>query len=138
MVYGFEQHLKARTPRACPWVSQETRASITRKVTAQQELELSQIEKKTAEVQAEKDKQVALIAAEQKKETASIEAEKAKIEAQGRADALRIEAEAEASANRVIALSLTPELIEKTKLEKWKGEVPQVQGNATPIIRIDQ
>lgn len=43
-------------------------------------------------------------------------------------------AEAEAEANRKIAESLTPELIEKQKIEKWNGSVPTVQGSSTPII----
>lgn len=53
----------------------ETSAAIQKKVTAQQELELANIEAKTAKVQADKDKEVALIAAEQEKEKASIVAE---------------------------------------------------------------
>lgn len=129
-------------------VDDETRASITKKVTAQQALELAQIEKETAEVQAEKDKQVALINAEKEKETASIEAEKVKINAEAEAnkikikanadaEAIKIKAEAEAQANQEIAASLTTELLEKTKLDKWNGSVPQVEGSATPIIKLD-
>ena len=57
----------------------ETQAAIQKKVNAQQELELANIEAKTAKVQADKDKEVALIAAEQDKEKAAIEAEQAKI-----------------------------------------------------------
>ena len=49
-----------------------------------------------------------------------------------------IAAEAEAEANRKISESLTPELIEKIKLEKWNGTVPQVQGSATPIINVTE
>lgn len=126
-------------------VDDETREAITRKVTAQQELELANIEAETAKIQAEKDRQVALIEAEKEKEAALIEAEskkavaevnaeQARIKAQGEADAALIAAEAEAEANRRIAESLTPELIEKQKIEQWNGSVPQVQGNATPII----
>ena len=37
-------------------------------------------------------------------------------------------AEAEAEANRTIAASLTPEIIENKKLEKWNGELPKVTG----------
>ena len=51
----------------------ETQAAIQKKVNAQQELELANIEAKTAKVQADKDKEVALIAAEQDKEKAAIE-----------------------------------------------------------------
>ena len=49
-----------------------------------------------------------------------------------------IAAEAEAEANRKISESLTPELVEKIKLEKWNGTVPQVQGSATPIINVTE
>ncbi len=118
-------------------VDDETAAAIQKKVTAQQELELANIEAQTAKVQAEKDKQVALIEAEKNKETAEIQAEQAKIKAQGDADAKKIAADAEAQANRKIAESLTPELIEKIKYENWNGQLPQVQGNGTPIISID-
>ena len=114
----------------------ETRASVQRKVNAQQELELAQIEQKTANVQAQKDKEVALIKAEQDKETAEIAAEQVKIKAQGEADAIRIKAEAEAAANELISKSLTPELIENNKIEKWSGDVPLVSGNGATIIDI--
>lgn len=113
---------------------EETQAAIQKKVTAQQELELAQIEAQTAKVQAEKDKQVALIEAEKNKETAMIQAEQAKIKAEGEAEAKKIAAEAEAEANRKIAESLTPELIEKIKYEAWDGKLPTVQGSSTPII----
>lgn len=119
-------------------VDDETAAAIQKKVTAQQELELANIEAQTAKVQAEKDKEVALIEAEKNKETAQIQAEQAKIKAQGEADAKKIAAEAEAEANRKIAESLTPELIEKQKIEKWNGDVPQVQGNSTPIVDVSE
>lgn len=119
-------------------VDDETAAAIQKKVTAQQELELANIEAQTAKIQAEKDKEVALIAAQQEKEKASIQAEQAKIKAQGDADALKLQAEAEAEANRKIAESLTEELIEKIKYEKWNGQVPKVQGGSTPIVSITE
>ena len=119
-------------------VDDETREAITRKVTAQQELELANIEAQTAKVQAQKDKEVALIEAEKNKETAEIQAEQARIRAQGEADAMKIAAEAEAEASRKIAESLTTELIEKIRYERWNGELPQVQGSGTPIIDITQ
>lgn len=114
----------------------ETSEAIQKKVNAQQELELANIEAKTAQVQAEKDKQVALIAAEQEKEKAAIQAEQAKIKAEGEAEAKRIAAEAEAEANRKIAASLTPELIEKIKYEKWNGALPTVQGSGATIVDV--
>lgn len=57
---------------------------------------------------------------------------------EGEAEATRIKAEAEAEANKKIAESLTPELIEKQKIEKWSGDVPQVQGSNTPIVSIGE
>lgn len=114
---------------------EETQGAIQKKVTAQQEFELANIEAKTAKVQANKDKEVALIAAEQEKEKAAIEAEQAKIRAEGQAEAVKIKGDAEAEANKKIADSLTPELIEKQKIDKWKGEVPMIQGtNAATIV----
>lgn len=117
---------------------EETQTAIQKKVTAQQELELAQIEAQTAKVQAEKDKQVALIEAQKNKETALIQAEQAKIKAEGEAEAKKIAAEAEAEANRKIAESLTPELIEKIKYETWDGKLPTVQGSGMPIIDITE
>ncbi len=107
-------------------VDAETAAAIQKKVTAQQELELANIEAQTAKIQAEKDKQVAEIAAQQ-----------AIVEAEAAAEVVRIEAEAEASANQKIAASLTPELIEKIKYEQWNGVVPKVTSSSGTIIDFD-
>lgn len=106
-------------------VDNETAAAIQKKVTAQQELELANIEAQTAKIQAEKDKEVAEIAAEKKV-----------IEAEAAAEATRIAAEAEADANAQIAASLTPELIEKIKYEQWDGKMPTVSGSGA-IVSID-
>lgn len=104
-------------------VDEETAAAIQKKVTAQQELELASIEAETAKVQAEKDKQVARIQAEKDKEVATIQAEKILIAA-------------EADANEMIAKSLTAELIEKIKYERWNGRMPTVSGAGT-LVTID-
>ncbi len=106
-------------------VDPETAAAIQKKVNAQQELELANIEAQTAQVQANKDKEVAQIAVET-----------AIIEANADAEVLKIAAEAEADANEKIAKSLTPELIEKIKYEQWNGELPKVSGSNT-IISLD-
>lgn len=71
-----------------------------------------------------------------KKERATIQAEQAKIKAEGEAEAKRIAAEAEAEANKKIAASLTPELIDKIKYEKWNGTLPTVQGSGATIVDI--
>lgn len=117
-------------------VDEETKAAVQKKVNAQQEQELAEIEAKTATINAEKEKEVALIAAEKDKETAQINAEQAAIKAKGQADAIKIKAEAEAEANKKIAESLTPELIEKIKYDKWTGEMPMVSGASGTIVDI--
>lgn len=109
-------------------VDDETAAAIQKKVNAQQELELANIEAETAQVQAKKEREVARIQAEKDKEVAQIQAEKAIIEANAEAEALTIAANAEAEANKKIAGSLTPELIEMTKYERWDGQLPKVSG----------
>lgn len=106
-------------------VDSETAAAIQKKVTAQQELELANIEAQTAKVNANKEKEVA-----------QIEAEKAIIEAEAEAEVIRIAAEAEADANRKIAGSLTNELIEKIKYEQWDGRLPTVSGSSA-IVSIE-
>lgn len=104
-------------------VDDETAAAIQKKVTAQQELELAQVEAQTAKVQAEKDKQVAQIAAETKI-----------IDANAQADAIRIAAEAEADANKAISESLTKELIDYTYAQTWNGELPKITGCSNAIV----
>jgi regulator of protease activity HflC (stomatin/prohibitin superfamily) len=105
-------------------VDAETAAAIQKKVTAQQELELANIEAQTAKVQAEKDREVALIQAQKDKEAAEIQAETDIIEA-------------EAAANQKIAASLTPALIEKIKYEQWNGVTPKVTSSGGSIISMD-
>ncbi len=104
-------------------VDTETAAAIQKKVTAQQEFELANIESQTAQVQANKDKEVATIAAET-----------ARIQAQGEADVKKIEADAEAEANHKIAASLTPELVEYMYAQTWNGELPKITGGGSTIV----
>lgn len=118
-------------------VDEETAAAIQKKVTAQQEMELANIEAQTAKIQAEKDKQVAQVAAEQKIIEENAKAEAMRINAEAEAEALRIKAEAEAEANKRIAESLTSDLIEKIKYEQWNGQLPKVTGSGASIIDIE-
>lgn len=129
-------------------VDDETAEAIQKKVTAQQELELAEIEAKTALIQAEKDKNVALMNAEKDKEVAltnanrdkevaAIEAEKVLIAAEADAEKVRIAAEAEAEANQKIAESLTDELINKLLIEQWSGDLPMVSGDGSVVIPTD-
>lgn len=83
-----------------------------------------------AYITAIEEKQVAqqqLLKAETEKQTAITNAE-------AEAEALKIKAEAEAEANRILSESITKELVEYKKIEKWDGELPVVSGEASPII----
>lgn len=117
-------------------VDPETQAAIQKKVNAQQELELANIEAQTAKIQANKDREVARVQAEKDREVATIKAEQKIIAAEAEAEALRIASEAEAEANRKIAASLTSELIDKIKYEQWNGVLPSVQGADGVIVDV--
>lgn len=99
--------------------------AIDNRVQALQQKQQAEAEQERIKVEA----QTKLIQAENE---AAIKIKQAEAEAETK----RIAANVEAEANRKIAESLTPELIEKIKYEKWNGEVPQVQGGGTPIVDI--
>lgn len=46
------------------------------------------------------------------------------------------DAEATAEANRIVTESITPELIEQQKVDKWDGKLPTVSGSSSNIIDI--
>lgn len=84
-------------------------------------------------ITAIEEKQVAqqqLLKAETEKQTAITNA-------QAEAETIRIKAEAEAEANDTISRSLTSEIIEYNKIEKWNGELPQVTGSSGSFIQFD-
>ncbi|MBQ2470307.1 MAG: prohibitin family protein [Ruminococcus sp.] len=56
--------------------------------------------------------------------------------AQADAEAVKIKANAEAEANETISKSLTNQVIENKKIEKWNGELPRVQGGSGTIVDI--
>lgn len=56
--------------------------------------------------------------------------------AEGDARATGIWADAQANANKKLSESLTTNLIELKRLEKWNGTLPQVSGGATPFINL--
>lgn len=100
-------------------------------------LSITRPDKKLADAiakRAEKDQEQQRVIAETK--IAEETAKKLKVEAEGKAEAARIEAQGKADANRKLQESLTPELIEMKKVEKWSGNLPQVQGSSTPIINM--
>ena len=62
---------------------------------------------------------------------AEAEAKKQIIAAEAEATATRTRAEAKAEANKVITGSITPELIDYTKVDKWDGKLPVATGGNT-------
>lgn len=81
-------------------------------------------------ITAIEEKQVAqqkLLKAETEKQTAIKNAE-------ANAETIRIKAQAEADANKKLDDSLTADIIEYNKVEKWNGVLPQVTGNGGSMI----
>ena len=81
-------------------------------------------------ITAIEEKQVAqqqLLKAETEKKTAITNAE-------AEAEAAKVRADGEAEANNTISKSLTSEVLENKKIEKWNGELPKVQGGESTII----
>lgn len=66
---------------------------------------------------------------------ARTEAEKKKLTAEAEAEAIRIKSEAQAKANDTINASLTDDLIEYEKIEKWDGKLPLATGG-TAILDV--
>lgn len=83
---------------------------------------------------AEQNREKAEIEAEQTVVAANAAAEKKRIEAQAEADAIKIKADAEAAANKEIAASISSDLTEYNKVEKWNGQLPQVSGADGTIV----
>ena len=92
-----------------------TAEAIQRVVNAQNQLEQAKIEKERTEV----------------------EAETARIKARGESDALIIQAEGQASANYKLQQSLTQNVIEQRRIEKWNGELPKIVGGNGIIVGAD-
>jgi regulator of protease activity HflC (stomatin/prohibitin superfamily) len=92
-------------------IDDATEKAIQDRVNSQQALEKSKIE-------AEK---------------AKIDAEKIKIDAQAKADATLIEAQGQARANEELRKSLTPEVVEYYKAQKWDGKLPIAQGGTSIV-----
>ncbi|WP_316608267.1 prohibitin family protein [uncultured Ruminococcus sp.] len=81
-------------------------------------------------ITAIEEKQVAqqkLLKAETEKKTAITNAE-------AEAEAAKIRAQGEAEANTTLSKSLTDQVIENKKIEKWNGEMPKVTGGSGTII----
>lgn len=92
--------------------------AIQQKSIAQQTAARQKIENETAIAKAEADKTVAIKNAEAK------------------AEKMKIEAEAQADANKKVAESISDELIDYQKIERWDGRLPTVTGG-NAIVSLD-
>lgn len=69
-------------------------------------------------------------------QTATAQAQIEREKARGEADAKVIAAKGEAEANRLVQASLTTELVEYTKANKWNGILPTTTGGVIPMMNI--
>ena len=75
--------------------------------------------------------------AQQKLLTAETEKQTAIAKAEAEAETIKIKAQAEAEANKVLSASITSNIIEYNKVEKWNGELPQVTSGAGTLFNLD-
>lgn len=80
--------------------------------------------------------QAAQLALQKQNELVSSQADAAKAvaKAEGEARSVMVNAEAQAKANRILAESITQNLIEYRKLDKWNGALPQVSGSGGGVL----
>ena len=110
--------------------------TISDRVTALQKQQQVKAEQETVKLENETKLIQAQAAADEQKIKAQNDAEIAKINAQKDKEVEKIKAEANklrgegiAAGNKAIAESLTPELLERQKYEKWDGKLPQYTGS---------
>jgi regulator of protease activity HflC (stomatin/prohibitin superfamily) len=78
------------------------------------------------------------IAAQNRVAQVEAEARQKVAQATGEAEAILMRAKAEAEANRLLSQSLSPQLMEYRRLEKWDGKLPQVTGGGVPMINLGE
>jgi len=64
------------------------------------------------------------------------QADAKKAQAEGDAAAIQTVADAQAKANKELSDSVTPQLIEYVKAQKWSGYLPTVTGGSIPMIQV--
>lgn len=112
----------------------EIQEALDAKFASEQELVIQQNKNEANLAKAEAEAEAKVIAAEAAA-NAKLKEAQAKVEiAKAEAEAVRVAAQAEAEANKQIAESLTTELLEKIKYEKWSGELPGIMGGDSLII----
>ncbi len=61
-----------------------------------------------------------------------------KIKAEADAEATRLNANAQAEANTKLAKSVSKDLIQYRSIDRWDGKLPQISGQNTPFINLNQ
>lgn len=100
--------------------------AIEQRQIAKLNYEKQQTEIKTQLEKAEADKK-------EREIKASAEAKEKEIQAKAEADAIKTVADAQAEANKKLSQSLTKDLVDYQKVEKWDGKLPQVSGGSAII-----
>jgi regulator of protease activity HflC (stomatin/prohibitin superfamily) len=87
-------------------------------------------------IEAKQTAQQQALKAEQDLSRIKIEAEQTVVNAQAQANATKAQADADAYSIKVIQeqLAQSEAYLEYQKIQKWNGQLPQVQGDSTPII----
>lgn len=101
--------------------------ALNAKVAKQQQVEQQRYELEQAKVKAEQDVT-----------EAKGRAEALKAQAAGEAEATLVRARSQAEANRLLAQSLSTELVQYRWVDKWNGQQPQVVGDSTPMVNMQQ
>jgi len=84
-------------------------------------------------IEAKQVAQQELIRVKTEQEQLVVKAEAAAKAAEANARAILVQAEAQAEANAKLAASLTPNLVEYEKIQKWDGKLPQVSGGSAIV-----
>lgn len=100
--------------------------AIEQRQIAKLEYEKQQTEIKTQLEKANADKQ-------EREIKAQAAANEKKIAADAEAESIKTVADAQAEANKKLANSITKDLVDYTKIEKWDGKLPQVSGGSSII-----
>ena len=111
-------------------VAEQTKLRVETEQAQQVSVERSAAERQIISAKADAEKRTII---------ATAEADVKKIEADAAAYARKIEAETEANANRLIAASITGELVDYLKINRWDGQLPQITAGdgIMPIIDLN-
>jgi regulator of protease activity HflC (stomatin/prohibitin superfamily) len=116
---------------------QKMQAALGRYGIIVEDVYLSDISFSPEYTQAIEQKQVAQQAVEREREVLNqkrIQADQAEAQAKGEAAAEVARAQGSAQANKLLTESITPELIEYQRVQKWDGKLPLYQGSDASVL----